>query len=531
MRTAQRHIIGKQQFDLTFSNQEEAKEWHKVISDAMRNELQQRLSEVFDGLSGEDQLIRIDTLEVEAGVVTEADFIDKMVEAVKGSMKSALPSESDKLQNTPSVQEGVWEALLFFLTKGLLPWWYNKLEKPAVLLEKAMKKADTSQVQNLKILAARNSAIADRLVMMVHDSSALVAHFAIPKVTTEQARLIIDLCQKVVVRVAIPIAERKVQRMLAQAWIHNWYSDTASVSGFIRLIFSLLKQHDKEEFVQVLAFLSKPENEAASSPLSALSITASLRDEWVILYKKIQASFPDFSKKIDKLLTETNSQESDQEVLSFQPRSLEPVANETVSEHADDQQAEATDVPETEVLHDNNVEPLEPLLKEGIYAVGGGLVLLHPYLPQLFKACNLLTENGKEFIDFTKQKEAISILTWLVYGVDEVAENQQLIPKLIAGYPLDEVTDPVLNISEETKAMCTELLQAVVTHWKALGNTSPAGLRETFLQREGRLKLEDRGWYLLIEQRSLDVLLNSLPWGIGMIKLPWLNKILFVDWA
>jgi hypothetical protein len=35
---------------------------------------------------------------------------------------------------------------------------------------------------------------------------------------------------------------------------------------------------------------------------------------------------------------------------------------------------------------------------------------------------------------------------------------------------------------------------------------------------------------LQVEQKAVDVLLNTLPWGIGVIKLPWMKEILHTEW-
>jgi len=74
-------------------------------------------------------------------------------------------------------------------------------------------------------------------------------------------------------------------------------------------------------------------------------------------------------------------------------------------------------------------------------------------------------------------------------------------------------------------------LIAVINHWEVLKNTSADGLREAFLQRRGKLSRVDGGWLMQVEQRAIDVLLNKLPWGISIIKLPWMNEMLFVEWT
>ena len=159
-----------------------------------------------------------------------------------------------------------------------------------------------------------------------------------------------------------------------------------------------------------------------------------------------------------------------------------------------------------------------------------GLILLHPFLTQLFSNLALLTDK-KTFVDQDARRKALHVLAWLATGNEEVPEYDLQMPKLLTGWPLHEPISPFIDIDENAQKMSKELLQAVITHWNALGKTTPAGLREGFIQREGRLCLEDRGWRLQVEQRTLDILLGKLPWGLGVVRLPWMDKLLFVDWA
>ncbi len=76
-----------------------------------------------------------------------------------------------------------------------------------------------------------------------------------------------------------------------------------------------------------------------------------------------------------------------------------------------------------------------------------------------------------------------------------------------------------------------QLLKAAIQHWKALGDVSPDSLREGFLRRSGKLVRYTDQWKLIVEQKAIDVLLDSLPWGIGMVKLPWMEEMLSVEWS
>jgi hypothetical protein len=63
-----------------------------------------------------------------------------------------------------------------------------------------------------------------------------------------------------------------------------------------------------------------------------------------------------------------------------------------------------------------------------------------------------------------------------------------------------------------------------------LKNTSAAGLREGFLQRPVKLFTKNGDIYLRVEKSSIDVLLDYLPWNLGIIMLPWMKDILRVEW-
>ena len=86
-------------------------------------------------------------------------------------------------------------------------------------------------------------------------------------------------------------------------------------------------------------------------------------------------------------------------------------------------------------------------------------------------------------------------------------------------------------LKKKEKKEADALLKAVIKHWGALGNASIEALREGFFNRDGKLSTTDKGQLLQIEQRTEDILLSRLPWSIGMIKLHWMQEMLFVEWT
>jgi hypothetical protein len=166
---------------------------------------------------------------------------------------------------------------------------------------------------------------------------------------------------------------------------------------------------------------------------------------------------------------------------------------------------------------------------DAIYIGNAGLVLLHPFLQSLFEHLGLTKEN--RWIDTPSHYKAVLVSEFLVTGTDEFEEFNLVLNKILCGIGLDEIIVTEMRISAEIRQECEDLLNGVITHWSVLRNTTIEGLRETFLQRSGKLSKTDDGWLLQVEQKSVDVLLNHLPWGIGIVKLPWMNEMLFVEWT
>jgi len=172
----------------------------------------------------------------------------------------------------------------------------------------------------------------------------------------------------------------------------------------------------------------------------------------------------------------------------------------------------------------SNFDSAEPL-----YINNSGVILLHPFLQSHFRALKLYGDDG--FIDQTYKERAVLLLHYLSTAETEAAEFDLILEKILCGLGLEDTLPVVIDLTEEEKIESGKLLEAVISYWEPLKNTSIAGLQNTFLQREGRLELKDNGWLLTVEQKTVDILLGKLPWGFGTIRLPWMQEILSVDWC
>jgi hypothetical protein len=158
-----------------------------------------------------------------------------------------------------------------------------------------------------------------------------------------------------------------------------------------------------------------------------------------------------------------------------------------------------------------------------------GLVLLSPFFKELFQDCGFLEDDI--FISSEMSARAVNLLVYLANGTVELPEYHKVLPKLLCGVLWETALFESLPLLDLEKDQANALLIAVVTHWKALRNSSPEALQETFIRRPGRLINGNPGIILEVEHKAQDVLLNHLPWSYSLIKLPWMPEMLSVRWA
>ncbi|MFO1433889.1 MAG: contractile injection system tape measure protein [Candidatus Competibacteraceae bacterium] len=160
-----------------------------------------------------------------------------------------------------------------------------------------------------------------------------------------------------------------------------------------------------------------------------------------------------------------------------------------------------------------------------------GSILLHPFIPRFFETTGV-KEPGHRELSASTLARAAALLHWLATAREEVYEYELGFIKVLVGLE-PETALPVAEglITAVDKQEADALLQAVIGYWSVLKNTSVAGLRTSFLQRPGLLRADENGWRLQVEPMPFDMLLNRLSWGIGIVKLPWMQKVIYTEWT
>lgn len=163
-----------------------------------------------------------------------------------------------------------------------------------------------------------------------------------------------------------------------------------------------------------------------------------------------------------------------------------------------------------------------------IYVRNAGLILAHPFLNELLKRADCL--DNQNLLRADRQDYAVHLLHFLCTGLEMPMEHELTFEKFICGLPVSRPVVRNMELSEEDKTECNELLNSIIENWTALKNTSAEGLRQNFFLRNGKLDLHQSPVKLYVERNTIDILLEKLPWSVSVVKLPWINDLIFIEW-
>ena len=174
------------------------------------------------------------------------------------------------------------------------------------------------------------------------------------------------------------------------------------------------------------------------------------------------------------------------------------------------------------------------LLNEGIlaetvadyYVNNAGLILIHPFLKQLFENCKLLHKDNT----INDPEVAAHLLHYIATAKEQDYEHEMLFEKFLCNIPANQTINRNITLSDELKNHSNEMLQAVLENWSIMKDSSVALLQNEYLQRPGKIILSEDHPKVIVERKTQDILLDKIAWNLGIVKLAWKNKIIFVDW-
>ena len=240
--------------------------------------------------------------------------------------------------------------------------------------------------------------------------------------------------------------------------------------------------------------------------------------EYSLIVNKLRKIFKEFINSSDLAIAaenDTGKESRDKELLDK--------INEVVSDFLVDEKENLPDNIDPKLLDEDFIES-----NESIYINNAGLVLFNPYITTFFSKLGI-TEKGK-FKDEESSFRAIHLLQLLV--TDATYEEHELVlNKILCNLPVSSPIPMDIVLKPAEKLLARELVEITMKRWKKGSSGSKESFRASFINRDGRLSMVNEEWHLKVEQRGYDVILNTLPWSFGMIKLPWMLKPLIVEWV
>lgn len=179
----------------------------------------------------------------------------------------------------------------------------------------------------------------------------------------------------------------------------------------------------------------------------------------------------------------------------------------------------------------DTIESLDSKLsEEGHFVIieNAGAVILWPYLQRLFSMLNYTDKSA--FVSHNDALRAMHLIQFICTAKEGFPEYELVLNKILCGID-DKAPIPVeVLLSEEERSLATDLTQGVIGNWPALKSTSAENFRSSFLLRKGVLTEHKEHYLLKVEKVGYDILLDSLPWSISHVFLPWMNKSIQVKW-
>ena len=165
---------------------------------------------------------------------------------------------------------------------------------------------------------------------------------------------------------------------------------------------------------------------------------------------------------------------------------------------------------------------------EQIRVSNSGLIILWPFFTAFFERAGYVQEAA--FISASHQNRALYALQYLGYNGIDFPEYELPLNKMLVGMPVEDTVDPIEALTTEEKDLSASLLEGLIHNWPKVQNSSPEAIQETFMQREGILKLSSDHLELRVERRGVDILMDTIPWELSLINLPWMEKPLHIVW-
>ncbi|UBZ10417.1 hypothetical protein LDL79_16665 [Leeuwenhoekiella palythoae] len=509
MTTQPTHIINKVFVEVDCNSMEEALRLKQNIGQFITEKLSTHLSKAFDELDTSDEFYTIDKI----AVAFEKDFLkesnlSEITNKIHAKTTETLSLNRNDLSNKNQIisnrKERNYKAFIYFLENGRCPWFFAERETlNLVALTSFLKETQPHSLTEC--------------LSKTETQKRLAYQFA------EHPKLILAVWRTYALLKKLP--KSRVNGLVA---LVSKVEDTKILNE----IGSSLFQYDR---------LSGPERER-----HLIKLFKFYKSKSGLSLETLQSLSNFFNLKIGISFTPTvliaSFQNLEKATLVFQPsEKIRFHKSNSLSTNEIEERLKSTPAKfqhQRTTLHSYDITkeeqqsieltPVETDESQDLILPNCGLILLHPFLSILFEELGVL--NPQKQIAEEHYDLVVQLLLFIATGEENVSEQQFGAAKQLCGVPSSYPIKRESVLKEKHKKEALNLIQTVLNYWSALKNTTASGLRGQFLTRSGKWVSTDEKNELFIERQTADILLDQLPWGLSMVKLLWLKKMIYVTW-
>ncbi|HCY41490.1 MAG TPA: hypothetical protein DHV48_09070 [Prolixibacteraceae bacterium] len=514
MKINNQHILSRVNFELNTASESFAFEKRQTIDSFLKDDLLPDIEILFDELASPEEIKRFESIDIEVDVSREMDFGDLkslLVSQLRGKIEVAQTDFFESIENEVSSFDRTNPREKQNINSGFEP--DKKLEVP---YPESTQAGQSQNRQNIFLYFLETGQLP------WYATGSLLAEFVDPE-----------------------IFQTAIQdKIFLKRLINQFSTDKNSLQRFLmqmenelirKFIFQLAneKRLEKALNLQVISKFSQ----VVQNKIYELIISSLIHTGYVIrkeVYQQLQNELFADQKLISIAEKQTNQI---QEILGI----VNPGFMKLVEDLVVDQVFTNGKKPdESEVfqrlMDESDIRDIEKSKEQrseksvGLkfyYVQNAGLILAHPFIQNLFTQTNCLVE---KMILHEKKSLAVHLLHYLATGEEQEFECKLGFEKYLCGIAPEFMVDRKIKLTDQEKTECNDLLKSMIGHWTALKNSSPDTLRQMFLQRNGKLDLEQSPHKLYLERMAQDILLEKLPWNISVVKLPWMEDLLFIEW-
>jgi hypothetical protein len=485
------HIIQKVFVEIIVNNKEKAFSIKEDINSFLSMDVFPEIEKYINALEYKlaDRTLQIPRLELNLDVKnsslnTELKdkiaqlFKEELSEIIEPIVSSNQETESDPKAYLIENQEKMIQTFIYFLEKGHMPWW-NSDKKGVNFLEptlfETLISASNFQKSIIPVLSKPN--VQERIINQLSNEQIAQLCLTILKNKELKINLEIDII-------------RRISKLSHTDRIAVW-----------RLILNVLSEYLK-------------------------SSNSNLREyilQQIVKKESVSVGFSEAKNNHQNLKT----------VVEIFPFIKEDEILESIKNNLKETLEKERTLMET--IHQKNAEAPEELSMNekdlsqdnGQYIQNAGLILIHPFIKTFFEHCGLLHPKTQQLLD---PELCAHLLHYIATGKTNAPEYDMVFEKFLCNIPMNQTINKHIKLSRKHKTQANNVIESVLHNWNPMRKSSAALLQNEFFQRSGKLVVTDHDYTLTIERKAQDILLDKLGWGIGLVKLPWQEKFIFVNW-